>query len=80
MIHSVSPGFTRERLVVAGFIRVRLGTFVYAKGSRASFGFAWAHSCASSGRRFHSGSLGFTLAHIDVVGFLRFCEGSLWRA
>ena len=51
-VHSGAPR-------VAGYIRVRLGTFGRAKLSRASFGFVRAHSCASSCRRVHSGSLGF---------------------
>ena len=55
-------GFTRARIVVAGYFRVRVGSRVRAKGSPGSLGFAWVHSGAHRCRGVHSGSRLFTWA------------------
>ena len=58
-VHLGSYGFTRARLGFARFILVRLGSLGCAYVSQVSFLFACVHSGARSGRRVHSGSLGF---------------------
>ena len=46
------------RLAVVAFILVRVGSFRRSEVSSGSFGFAWIHSGAPSGRRAHSRSRG----------------------
>ena len=92
-LHSGSRGFNRARLVVVGFIRVRVVS--YRCLWYVSFEFAWIHSCASKFRRIHSrscgfsgapiggrvhwDSLGFTQASLVVAGFIQFRVASLRR-
>ena len=61
------------------FIRVRVGSLERAQGLSGSLGFALVHYSATSGRRVHSRSRGFTQAHLTVVGFIRICVGSQGR-
>ena len=69
-VHSDSRGFTRTRLGVAWFVRVRVGSLWRILGSSGSFVFAWFHSCAPSGHRVHWGSGGVTRVLLGVVGFI----------
>ena len=59
------------------FIRVRVGSLRRAKVSSGSFEFARVHWCVPRSRRLHSGSLGFTLARLGVVGFILVRVGSI---
>ena len=45
-----------------------------------SIGLAWVHLSGHRGRRFHSGSCGFTRARLVVAGFINVRFGSFWRA
>ena len=63
--------------MVVGFIGVRVGSIGRAQGSSGLFGFAWVHSGTPMCLRVHSGSREFTLAHIEIVGFIPFRVGPL---
>ena len=65
------------RLVVVGFIRVRVGSLARAKGSSGSFCLVWVHSCTPRCLRVDSDSRGFTKARLGVVGFIRVRVSSL---
>ena len=78
-VHSCSRGFTWARLVVAGFIRVRLGSPGRALGSSDSFELASNRSGAPREPRVHSGSRGFTRTGLVVDGFIQVRLGSFWR-
>ena len=65
--HSGSFGFTRTRIGVVGFIRVREGSLWTAWGPTGSFGFARVHEVTPSGLR---GSLEITRARLEVSGFI----------
>ena len=56
-------GSTPARLEVAGFIRVRVDSLARVYWASGSFGIAWVHLGAHTGRRVHSGSHGFTRVH-----------------
>ena len=76
-VHSDLRKFTRARIGVVGFIRVRVER---ALGSLVSFGFAWVHSGVPRCLRVHSGSLGFTRVRPLVVEFILFRVASLMRS
>ena len=84
-------GFTRVRLRVIGFIRVRqgslrrfihvlLGSLRRTKWWSGLFWFAWFHSGAPSARRDHLRSCGFTCVRLGVIGVIRVLVGSLRRS
>ena len=69
--------FTLARLVVVGFIPVRVGLLGRAEGSSGSFGFACIHCGGRWGSPVHSRSRGFALAHLVVVSLIQVREGLL---
>ena len=64
-----SCGFAGAGLGVVRFIQFRVGSLVRTSWSWGSFGFAWVHWGAPSGRRVNWGSRRFI--HIRVSSFVR---------
>ena len=61
-VNSGLRGFTRARIVVVGFMQIRMGSL---RRDRPSCG------------QFHSGSRWFTLVHLRFVGFIPVRVGSI---
>ena len=59
-VHSCSCELSRGRLVVVGFILVRLSSFTRAYSLPSSLGFAWVNLGEPRVRTVHSSSRGFT--------------------
>ena len=94
-VHSGSLVLNVWRLGVAGFIRVRLGQLIVPwvagliriqLGSLVSLVITafilvrlGSHS-SPRGHQFHSHSLGFSLARLEVARFIQVCLGLFWRA
>ena len=69
--------FSPARLVVVGFIPVRVGLLGRAECSSGFFGFAWINCGGRWARPVHSRSRGFALALLVVVSLIQVREGSL---
>ena len=79
-VHWASSGFNWALLVVAGFIRVPVGSLWRALWSPGSFEYAYVHSNAPLDRRVHSSSRGFAGARLGIVVFIRVGVGSHVRS